>query len=153
MLVIGAFLGSSQTIQEGILVPWCEVEAAISEYLMNFFGGGVVRAGAELLDSVTGEGIVVLWACSGADATFILLAAIFVYPCSWIARLKGCVAGFIAVQGMNILRIISLFYMNLWRADFFQFAHLYLWQGLLMLDVLVFMLMWLRWEHAQSMKK
>jgi exosortase/archaeosortase family protein len=55
----------------------------------------------------------------------------------------------VAVQGMNVARIITLFHLNNWSEQLFNFAHLYLWQGLLMLDVLVFMLIWLRWEKTQ----
>jgi exosortase H (IPTLxxWG-CTERM-specific) len=105
--------------------------------------------GAELRDAVTQEAIIVLWACSGADATFILLSAILVYPSCWKAKMKGLMAGYLVVQGMNVLRIIWLFYLNQWSEAAFEFAHLYLWQGLLMLDALVFMLFWLRWEKSQ----
>jgi hypothetical protein len=40
--------------------------------------------------------------------------------------------------------IISLFYLGQWRMDVFEFAHLYLWQALIMLDVLVVWLIWIR---------
>ena len=55
----------------------------------------------------------------------------------------------VVVQVANILRIISLFYLGQWRMDAFEFAHLYLWQGLIMLDVLV---VWLIWVRAMPIK-
>ncbi|WP_367113325.1 hypothetical protein [Zoogloea sp.] len=45
---------------------------------------------------------------------------------------------------MNVLRVISLFYLARWDKDFFEFAHLYLWQALIMLDVLIVWLVWIR---------
>lgn len=149
LLGAGSALGSLDRVQQELLAPWCAGEAFVSEQLMHLFGSHVIRTGAELRDPVTREAIVVLWACSGADATFILLAAILVYPSCWKARIKGLTAGFLVIQGMNVLRIISLFYLNQWHEDAFEFAHLYLWQGLLMLDALLFMLFWLRWEKSQ----
>jgi exosortase/archaeosortase family protein len=58
--------------------------------------------------------------------------------------------GLLVVQAFNILRIISLFYLGQWRMDAFEFAHLYLWQGLIMLDVLVVWLIWIRTMPLES---
>lgn len=45
---------------------------------------------------------------------------------------------------LNIVRIISLFYLGQWNQDVFEWAHLYIWQALIMLDVLIVFLLWLR---------
>ena len=37
-------------------------------------------------------------------------------------------------QSAKIVRVISLFYLGQWRLDVFQFAHLYVWQALIMLS-------------------
>ena len=54
------------------------------------------------------------------------------------------VLGFVAVQAINIVRVISLFYLGQWNMTAFNFAHEYLWQALIMLDVLVVWLVWVR---------
>jgi hypothetical protein len=43
-----------------------------------------------------------------------------------------------------MIRVISLFYLGQWNADMFRIAHEFLWQGLIMLDVLVVWLLWVR---------
>ena len=50
-----------------------------------------------------------------------------------------------AVQAANLLRVISLCYVGQWNRDVFEFAHLSLWQALIMRDVLVVWLLWLLW--------
>lgn len=149
LLGIGTTIGGWNALQHGLLEPWCQSAAAISEGVMRLFGGDVIRSGAVLRDPLSQKAIMVSWGCSGADATFILFSAILIYPSCWWAKLQGLFAGFVAVQGMNVARIITLFHLNNWSEQLFNFAHLYLWQGLLMLDVLVFMLIWLRWEKRQ----
>ena len=52
--------------------------------------------------------------------------------------------GIVAVQGLNIVRVISLFYLGQWDLRVFEWAHLYVWQALIMLDVLVVWLVWVR---------
>ena len=46
---------------------------------------------------------------------------------------------------MNLLRIISLFYLGQWSETLFDWAHLYIWQALIMLDALIVFLVWIRY--------
>jgi hypothetical protein len=52
------------------------------------------------------------------------------------------------VQGLNIVRVISLFYLGQWNYRVFEWAHLYVWQALIMLDVLIVWLVWVRLLRA-----
>ena len=61
-------------------------------------------------------------------------------------QLQGLVAGWpLAAPALIGAGIITLFYLAGWNAQVFEFAHLYLWQALIMLDVLVVWLLWMRW--------
>ncbi len=53
-------------------------------------------------------------------------------------------SGIVAVQGLNVVRVISLFYLGQWNMQVFEWAHLYVWQALIMLDVLIVWLIWVR---------
>lgn len=66
------------------------------------------------------------------------------FPASWRLKLIGIAIGILAVQGVNLLRIISLYYLGKWNMQVFEFAHLYLWQALIMLDVLIVWLLWMQ---------
>jgi exosortase H (IPTLxxWG-CTERM-specific) len=59
-------------------------------------------------------------------------------------KLIGLVSGIVAVQGLNVVRVISLFYLGQWDRQWFEWAHLYVWQALIMLDVLIVWLIWVR---------
>ncbi len=59
-------------------------------------------------------------------------------------KLWGIGLGFIAVQAVNLIRVVSLFFLGQWNFKVFEFAHLYMWQALIMLDVLVVWLLWMR---------
>jgi exosortase H (IPTLxxWG-CTERM-specific) len=56
----------------------------------------------------------------------------------------GIGAGILAVQALNVVRVVSLFYLGQWNTRAFEWAHLYLWQALIMLDVLVVWMVWIR---------
>ena len=86
-----------------------------------------------------------------AAALLGLAAGMLAFSAPWRLRLVGLLVGTIAVQGLNLVRVVSLFYLGQWNFQAFEFAHLYLWQALIMLDVLIVWLLWLRWvgrEHA-----
>jgi exosortase/archaeosortase family protein len=59
-------------------------------------------------------------------------------------KLMGFVAGFFAIQILNLVRIVSLFYLGQWNQVAFEWFHLYLWQALIIMDALVVWLIWLR---------
>ena len=67
------------------------------------------------------------------------------FPAPWRARFAAIGIGFFAVQVMNIARIISLFYLGQWNFDVFTWIHLYLWPVLIMLDVLIVFMLYLRY--------
>ena len=148
LLGLGTVIGGWGALQNGLLGPWCEIAAGLSAKLMHLFSSNVVQSAAVLRDPQTNKAIMVSWGCSGADATFILVASIIVYPSYWRAKVLGVISGVFAVQGLNVIRIITLYHLNIYSEQLFGFAHAYLWQGLLMLDVLVFLLLWLRWQKG-----
>ena len=74
----------------------------------------------------------------------VLVAAMLAYPAPLGHKLIGLLAGLSAVQLLNIVRVVSLFYLGQWSLAAFEWAHLYLWQALIMLDVLVVWLVWIR---------
>ena len=74
----------------------------------------------------------------------VLAAAILAYPAPWRYRLAGLAVGAAAIQVLNLVRIVSLFYLGQWNMRVFEWAHLYAWQALIMLDALVVWLLWLR---------
>ena len=50
---------------------------------------------------------------------------------------------------LNIVRIISLFYLGQWNYTVFEWFHLYLWPMLIMIDVLVVFAIYLQWLGKQ----
>ena len=79
-----------------------------------------------------------------SSAALTWTAAMVAFPAPWKHRLAGLAAGIVAVQALNVVRVISLFYLGQWNLDVFEWAHLYVWQALIMLDVLVVWLLWVR---------
>jgi len=130
--------------QRYFVVPWTDQLAAISAGLVTLADPNVVAAGKVLRSTQNGFAVSIEAGCNGVEATIVLLAAILAFPAPWKNKLIGLAAGIVAVQGLNVIRVISLFYLGQWDYRVFEWAHLYVWQALIMLDVLVVWLVWVR---------
>lgn len=138
--------------QNLVVLPWTALLASISAALLSAFDSDVIAYGKILQDGRTGQGVSIEAGCNGIEACIILIAAIAAYPASWAHRLAGIAIGMVAIQAVNILRIITLFYLAAWNQFAFEFAHLYLWQALIMLDVIVVWLLWIRWVARREVE-
>jgi len=104
----------------------------------------VVASGKVIRSASNGFAVSIEAGCNGVEATLVLLAAILAYPAPWRYKALGFAIGVVAVQALNVVRVISLFYLGQWNYQVFEWAHLYVWQALIMLDVLVVWLVWVR---------
>ena len=130
--------------QQWFVVPWTTALAQISTAIVTFFDPNVVAVGKVMRSTTNGFAVSIEAGCNGVEATIVLLAAILAFPAPWRSKAIGLAAGIVAVQGLNILRVISLFYLGQWNFQVFEWAHLYVWQALIMLDVLIVWLIWVR---------
>ncbi len=118
--------------------------AKVATWFAKVFDSHIGVAGPTLYSTTNGFSVTILAGCNGLEAMIVLLAAILAYPAPWKHRLAGIAAGVAAIQVLNIVRIVSLFYIGQWSPRVFEWAHLYGWQVLIMLDVLIVWLLWLR---------
>ena len=130
--------------QRAIVLPWTEGLARLSAGLITPLDSHVVVSGKILQSTSNGFAISIEAGCNGIEAAIILIAAMLAFPAPWMYRLVGILAGLTAVQLLNVLRVISLFYIGQWSMQAFEWAHFYVWQALIMLDVLIVWLIWIR---------
>jgi exosortase H (IPTLxxWG-CTERM-specific) len=130
--------------QEYFVMPWTNGLAHFCAQLVALFDSSAVANGKILSSTANGFAVSIEAGCNGVEATLVLLGAILAFPSTWRQKAWGLALGFVAVQGLNVVRIISLFYLGQWNMTAFEWAHLYIWQALIMLDVLIVWLIWVR---------
>jgi len=145
ILLVGLFtLEILQPVQEYIISPFTGVLAKISVYLIQLFDDQVLATGRVIRSLENGFAVEIQPGCNGVEAVIILFSAIFAFPAPFKNKMIGFFWGFFAIQLLNLVRIISLFYLGQWSETAFTWFHLYLWQALIILDALVVWLIWLR---------
>lgn len=139
------FIEMLTVTQTYFVLPWTSFLAWLSAGLLSFIDPHVSASGKIIASTLKPFAISIEPGCNGVEAMIVLVAAIVMFPATWAQRLKGLMWGLLAIQVLNIARIISLFYLGQWNEVWFEWAHLYVWQALIMLDALIVFLVWIRY--------
>jgi exosortase/archaeosortase family protein len=112
------------------------------QHAMGLVGQKVERAGTALY---TGNASVeIISDCSPHMPFLIFAAVILAFPSSWKQRGLGLLFGAVAIHVFNTIRIMTLIWILGWRRNWFDFAHVYLWQTGTILIVFATFALWIR---------
>jgi len=112
--------------------------------VMKMFGGRVSTFNDVLINPVTGFSIKVEDTCNASNVTVLLWAAILAFPAPWKQKLKGLLIGTVVLHAVNLIRIISLYYIGQLQPGWFDFTHLYVWETVIMIVTLVIFWNWVQ---------
>lgn len=108
----------------------------------------VVRSGDALY--VAHVSVDIVSDCSPHMAYLIYAAVVLAFPAAWRARIFGLLAGAIVIHVFNTLRILALIAILALKREWFDFAHVYLWQTGTVVVVFATFAMWLRYAAPRS---
>ena len=129
-------------VREGVISPFTDGLTTAAGSLITRFGGQAWVQGNVL--TIPGFSVRILDLCNGVEATLLLWTAMLAFPAPWRHRLWGLLIGMLGVQALNLARIISLVYLGVWKPTWFYWVHWYVWDALILVDVLLIFLLWLR---------
>ncbi len=139
-----------EAVQVAAIQPFTGLLADISAAIIIPFDDAVVAYGRIIEHKAAQFAVSIEAGCNGVEATIVLIAGVLAFPANWKQKCAAIALGFIAVQAMNIVRIISLFYLGQWDLAIFTWTHLYIWPVLIMLDVLIVFIVYLRYLNRQQ---
>src|SRR5699024_337718 len=126
VLLLGLFvIEVLQPVQQHVVLQFTAGLADISGCIIRLFDSGVGSAGKVITDIESGFAVSIEPGCNGVEALIVLFAAIFAFPAALKHKLIGFGIGFIAIQALNLVRIISLFYLKQWNMTWFEWFLLY----------------------------
>ncbi len=82
--------------------------------------------------------------CNGIETMIIFLAAVLAFPSPWKARGIGLVLGFLAIQAINLVRVVALFLTGAYFPALFDSSHTVIWQTIV---ILCGVLLWIFWAN------
>jgi exosortase H (IPTLxxWG-CTERM-specific) len=82
--------------------------------------------------------------CNGVEAMLIFLAAVLAFPAPWRSRLAGLGLGILAIQIVNLIRVVALFLTGVYFPKLFDTSHTVIWQTVV---ILAGVLLWIYWAN------
>jgi exosortase/archaeosortase family protein len=127
-----------------VLVPLKTLTAQVTVALIHLAGMDAIREASSVYHP-GGFAYEISRGCTGFVGAALLAVAIAAYPSGRRNRLVGvalCVPLFI---GINITRLVHLFYIGVYQPKIFHLFHEVLWEGGMMLAVFGMWLLWVLW--------
>ena len=114
---------------------------ALAHKSVTICGGHATRQGA-VLRSPEGFAVEMRDGCNAVNVMILLCSAVFAFPADWKMKALGILGGAAIIQVVNVFRFITLFYLGQYSMPWFDFAHGYLWESLIVLDTMVVFWYW-----------
>lgn len=129
----------------------------VNDHAIEPFTGGIARLSGAVLNllgqHVALRGTVIQGphfavnirnGCNGVEAMLIFLSAVLAFPASWRSRLAGLALGTLAIQAINLVRVVSLYLTGAYLPRFFDASHTVIWQSVV---ILCGVLLWVLWAN------
>jgi exosortase H (IPTLxxWG-CTERM-specific) len=157
LLFLGKFLAllvafyvivASRPVNDAVVVPFTSGIASVSGVVLRAIGEDVRVDGTRL--SSPGFAVGIENGCNGVETALLFGSAVLAFPAPWKRRLAGLLLGFLAIQAVNLVRVVSLYWIGVHRPSLFQASHGVLWQSVVVLCGVLLFLLWASRERKRQ---
>jgi exosortase H (IPTLxxWG-CTERM-specific) len=135
-------------VNDSVVVPYTAFIARVSGSVLRIFGESATVAGC--LVSSPRFSVTIYNGCNGLITSLVFVAGVLAFPARPAAKLIGVAGGLLAIQIINMVRIVSLFYIGVYFPDLFNDAHIFVWQSLVILAGIA---LWVIWASRVALPK
>jgi exosortase/archaeosortase family protein len=147
LLAIYSFPYAEHGIREDWFSGYLAMYARLAGLVLHAFDPAVRVVGNDVIGRTS---LTVAKNCDAMDVTLLFVSALVAFPAPWPRRFAGIGAGVVVLTAVNVLRIISLYYVDLhWRSAF-DVIHAEVWPLALVGLAVAAFLWWSRWAQATS---
>jgi exosortase H (IPTLxxWG-CTERM-specific) len=143
LLVVFYFLVAWGPINDAVIVPFTGAVARVSSLVLSVLGEGTHVEGTEIRSDRFAVNIEN--GCNGVETALLFGSAVLAFPAPWTRRLAGLALGLVAIQVINLVRVVSLFWIGVHRPSLFSSSHTVLWQSVVVLCGVLLFLLWATW--------
>lgn len=149
-IILGASLGLALALYYGFLgSTWVDIIAELTatwtSKAINLLGGSTTVSGTLLISDNFVANVVA--ECTSIGPLILYVGAVVAYPASKRAKFVGAATGAVVLTAVNLVRIMSLFWIGEVYPEYLDVVHLLVWQSAIILLAIV---MWLIWAGRLS---
>jgi exosortase H (IPTLxxWG-CTERM-specific) len=142
ILGLSFFVVALQPVNDSVINPYTGLVARVSGAVLSLLGEEITVQ--DYLLRSPRFSVTIYNGCNGLITSLIFISGVLAFPASWQAKLLGAVGGLIAIQLINLIRIISLFYTGVYFPSWFDESHIFIWQSIVILAGVTLWVVWAR---------
>jgi exosortase H (IPTLxxWG-CTERM-specific) len=148
LLLVLYGLTLTRAFRKELFPAYLTLNARVSSAVLNVLGQSTAVSGTSI--QKPGFAIDIRRGCDAIDPIILFCSAVVAFPMSWKKKILGLVLGAIVLALLNLVRIISLFFIGAYYPSAFDMMHGEVWQALFILLALVFWAVWIQWAMAKE---
>jgi exosortase H (IPTLxxWG-CTERM-specific) len=141
-LVALYFLVAWRPVNDAVIEPFTAGIASISGALLNALGERASVTGTEIRD--LGFAVNIENGCNGIETILLFASAVLAFPAAPRRKAIGLLVGFLAIEILNFVRVVSLFWIGRHHPALFSSSHTVIWQSIVVLFGVLLFLAWAR---------
>ena len=129
-------------VNDAVVLPYTAFIAEVSGVVLRLFGEQ-----ASVNNCVVSSprfAVTIYNGCNGLITSLIFISGVLAFPARWKAKIIGVVGGLLIIQLINLIRIVSLFYIGVFLPSLFNQSHIFIWQSIV---ILAGVALWVIWAH------
>jgi exosortase H (IPTLxxWG-CTERM-specific) len=137
-------------IADRLLYQYLRANAWLSNGILNLLGQGTHVSDVTIASTSSTFAIAIRRGCDAVEPTWLLCAAIVAFPGPWKRKLAGMLAGIVALQVLNLVRIVTLYLVGRsFSQSIFDSMHLEVWPALFIVVAIALFVGWKEWAHEE----
>lgn len=134
------WISFSKVFETRILAPWLALNADLSAKILGLLGFGTRAEGQRLFSPEFS--LEVSQGCDGFAAWALFISTVLAFPAGGRAKVLGLLAGTAFLFAMNLVRVVTLFWIGVIRTDLFETFHVDVWQPAFILVSVLLFIVW-----------
>lgn len=134
-----------------LMEPYLQFNAWLTAAFLRVFEPGIKQSG-----NIVGSprfAVQIERGCDAVDPTMIFAAAVLAFPVPARRKWRGLLIGCAALLALNLVRILSLYYIGVHLPRFFDVMHHDVWQGFFIFLGFIFWMAWANWAMPAPPKQ
>ncbi len=136
---------------DGMLFPaYLRANALLSDVILNGMGQGCQVTGTTI--RAARFAMTICRGCDALEPCWLFAAAVISFPAPFPRKFLGILIGGALLLALNLVRIVSLFFMGVHWPRLFATVHLEIWPVVFVLAAILMWVAWIRWARRQDRK-
>ncbi len=144
-VLMGLFYGLTHMARGGDVVfqPYLAALARAIAAILRALGYDASAAGTTV--TYPDFSMQIVRGCDAIEPLATFVAAVLASPARFLLKLPGIIVGAVAIAGVNLVRLVSLFLVGVHYRPYFDVIHEGVWQAILVGLAIVFWASWIQW--------